>query len=105
MIVKEVSFNPTDWSSVIAVGDGVFKLYKFADNILKTVHSQLNKLDEDITKMFTSHIWLPDSSLKEAKLIIGTSQGDLLLLDNNGEFIERLDISPGNNWAIECLCY
>jgi hypothetical protein len=104
IIVKDVSFNPTDYSSIIAIGDGIFKLYKFADNLLKTVHSQLNKLPEDISSVFTTHIWLPDSSQKEAKLIVGTAAGDLLLLDNNGEFIERLESSPGNDWSIECFC-
>lgn len=50
-------------------------------------------------------MWLFDPSQKEANLIVGTTQGDLLLLDNNGEYIERLECSPGDNWSIECLSY
>jgi len=102
--VLEISINPTDWMSIVCVGLGVFKNYKFVDGQLKTNQSQMGKKESTISSNYLSHIWISEPNNKEAKLIVGTDSGDLLMLDNQCEYKMCLTCSPFDGWPIECIC-
>ena len=84
-LLRSVSFNPLDSSTVCVSGEGVFKFLKLqeADGTFRTIPYQLGKLGKKIEETdFVSQCWLTDD-----RLLVGTHKGELLLLDNTGEFI------------------
>eukprot|EP00398_MALV-I-01_sp_L67-1_P000447 gene447-864_t len=75
--IREVSFHP-DASWVTVVGDGVLKFFSMNDR-----QFQERWAHKKGQQNFTSHAWLYDESL-----VVGTDNGEILLFDNGGEFME-----------------
>eukprot|EP00698_Gefionella_okellyi_P006107 TRINITY_DN15567_c0_g1_i1.p1 TRINITY_DN15567_c0_g1~~TRINITY_DN15567_c0_g1_i1.p1 ORF type:complete len:1180 (-),score=311.31 TRINITY_DN15567_c0_g1_i1:65-3577(-) len=90
--MHQCSFNPGDPTVICATGDGIFRIYRFADNVFKQVVGAVAKRDP---QKYLSHEWLSDE-----RLIVGTDNGDLLLFENN-EFKMALPQSPADGNSIE----
>ena len=95
--VTMLSFNPTDNTHLCASGDGIFKLYRFSDNNLKQLAYQ--KLD---MHNFKSHVWL-----SEDRLVAGTTEGQLLLLEG-GELKNKFSLYADDgptprDKSVDCL--
>jgi hypothetical protein len=65
---------------------------------LKPTHTSILKKDSHISNNYTCHTWLPDG-----KLLVCTDQGEILLLESNGEYKMLLPDSPGDGFYIECV--
>lgn len=70
--VSQVSFNPQDNSQICVVGNGIFKMFRYADGILKNYLSLKQEAHN-----FTSHAWLT-----EDKVIVGNNRAELFLIQN-----------------------
>ncbi|KAK3567777.1 hypothetical protein QTP86_026459 [Hemibagrus guttatus] len=70
--VHQVSFNPQDSTQVCVSGNGVFKLFRYADSALKQTNSA--KLE---TQNVLSHAWM-----SEERIIAGTETGRLLVFES-----------------------
>ncbi|KAG7481579.1 hypothetical protein MATL_G00068090 [Megalops atlanticus] len=68
----QVSFNPRDNTQICACGIGVFKLFRYAEGVLKQFSAQ--KLE---SHNFLSHDWV-----SEKRLIAGTDKGRLLVIES-----------------------
>ena len=68
----KISFNPQDNSQICVIGNGVMKMYRYADGILKNYLT----LKQD-THHFISHTWLSDE-----KLVAGNNRAELFLIQN-----------------------
>ncbi len=70
--VAQVSFNPQDNSQICVVGNGLLKMYRYADGVLKNYLT----LKQDMHN-FMSHAWLPDE-----RLVAGNNRAELFLIQN-----------------------
>uniref|UniRef100_A0A4W5P762 Cilia and flagella associated protein 57 n=1 Tax=Hucho hucho TaxID=62062 RepID=A0A4W5P762_9TELE len=70
--VNQVSLNPYDNTQVCVSGNGVFKLFRYAEGVLKqsTFHKQE-------THNFLSHAWM-----SEERVIAGTEAGRLMVFES-----------------------
>lgn len=59
------------------------------------------KKEAHISNNYTCHAWLPDG--KDGKLILCTDQGEIMLLESQGEYKMLLTESPGDGFHIECI--
>jgi WD40 repeat protein len=70
--VSQVSFNPQDNSQILVVGNGIFKMYRYADGILKNYLSLKQEMHN-----FVSHAWLT-----EDRIVVGNTRAELFLIEN-----------------------
>ncbi|XP_070976350.1 cilia- and flagella-associated protein 57 [Oncorhynchus clarkii lewisi] len=70
--INQVSFNPQDNTQVCVSGNGVFKLFRYAEGALK--QSNFLKLE---SQNFLSHTWM-----SEERVIAGTETGRLLVFES-----------------------
>ncbi|KAI4885195.1 hypothetical protein NFI96_002257, partial [Prochilodus magdalenae] len=70
--IHQVSFNPQDNTQICVSGNGVFKLFRYAEGALKQSNSV--KLE---TQNILSHAWM-----SEERVIAGTETGRLLVLES-----------------------
>ncbi|KAM6948696.1 cilia- and flagella-associated protein 57-like [Aplochiton taeniatus] len=70
--VHQVSFNPHDNTQVCVCGNGLFKLFRYADGSLK----QINFLKVELIN-FLCHTWM-----SEERVIAGTDTGRLLVFES-----------------------
>lgn len=70
--VSQVSFNPQDNSQIVVVGNGCFKMYRYADGFLKNYLS----LKQEAHNL-VSHAWL-----NEERIIVGDNKAELFLIEN-----------------------
>ena len=73
--VNQVSFCPWDSTLCVVVGKGYARLYRIIEGAFKQLAMSVRR--DDRTN-FLSHCWLPDEIL-----ILGTSAGEILLIENN----------------------
>lgn len=85
--VHEVSFNPIDSTTCFCIGENLFKFFKIqeSEGLMRAIPYQLNKLKG--AQNYLCHAWLPDD-----RLVVGLENGELLLFDNQGEFLEVLSL-------------
>ncbi|KAL6489815.1 hypothetical protein MHYP_G00001600 [Metynnis hypsauchen] len=69
--ISQVSFNPQDNTQICVSGNGVFKLFRYAEGALK----QSNSVKE--TQNILSHAWM-----SEERVIAGTETGRLLVFES-----------------------
>jgi cilia- and flagella-associated protein 57 len=74
MVVNQISFCPWDSTLAIAVGKGFIKLIRILDGAFKITNIGVRRENAN----FISHCWLPDDIL-----IVGTEQGEILLIESN----------------------
>ncbi|CAD7922808.1 unnamed protein product [Amoebophrya sp. A25] len=81
--VCEISFNPVDSTTCLAIGENVFKFFKIqeSEGLMRQIPYQLAKSRGPQT--YFCHSWLLDD-----RLVVGLENGELLLFDNAGEFLE-----------------
>ncbi|XP_029582256.1 cilia and flagella associated protein 57 [Salmo trutta] len=70
--INQVSFNPQDNTQICVSGNGVFKLFRYAEGALK--QSNFLKLE---SQNFLSHTWM-----SEERVIAGTETGRLLVFES-----------------------
>ncbi|KAM9427004.1 cilia- and flagella-associated protein 57-like [Salvelinus alpinus] len=70
--INQVSFNPQDNTQICVSGNGVFKLFRYAEGALK--QSNFLKLE---SQNFLSHTWM-----SEERVIAGTEAGRLLVFES-----------------------
>ncbi len=112
ILATELAFNPNDTSFISICGFKVFKTYRLTENtedstnktnILKPLNQQIAGTPTDLSNNYSCHCWLTVDS----KIIVGTEGGEIICLNNFGEFEEVLKNSPAsllkNNWNIHCI--
>eukprot|EP00391_Amoebophrya_sp_Ameob2_P005860 CAMPEP_0178992180 /NCGR_PEP_ID=MMETSP0795-20121207/5960_1 /TAXON_ID=88552 /ORGANISM="Amoebophrya sp., Strain Ameob2" /LENGTH=1181 /DNA_ID=CAMNT_0020684011 /DNA_START=596 /DNA_END=4141 /DNA_ORIENTATION=+ len=94
--VHEVSFNPIDSTTCFCIGENLFKFFKIqeSEGLMRAIPYQLNKLKG--AQNYLCHAWLPDD-----RLVVGLENGELLLFDNQGEFLEI--VSKGEPKTLQCI--
>ncbi|KAI8930216.1 WD40-repeat-containing domain protein [Entophlyctis helioformis] len=95
-VVYQVSINPTDSTQICCIGNGIFKIFRYQEGVLKTVGVQ--KFDY---KNFTAHTWTPDD-----RIIAGTEDGKIYVFESNGELKAEIQHTHGANMvprAIYCV--
>lgn len=84
---------------MLVTGNSSYKFYRVGDNnLLKPTHTSILKKDSHISNNYTCHTWLPDG-----RLLVCTDQGEIMLLESNGDFKMLLTESPGDGFYIECI--
>ncbi|KAI8607724.1 WD40-repeat-containing domain protein [Chytriomyces sp. MP71] len=73
--IHQVSFNPNDNTQICAVGNGIFKLFRYSEGALKPL--LFAKLE---AKNFLCHCWTADE-----RIIVGTEDSRILVCEANGE--------------------
>jgi WD40 repeat protein len=79
--VNQVSFNPQDNTQICAIGNGLFKMFRYAESALKPSQS----LKQEHFN-FTCHCWV-----SEDRILAGTDQGKLLIIQN-GEILHEIKV-------------
>lgn len=88
--VTQCSFHNQDQNSILVTGNNTFKFYRVTDNnILKPTHTSIVKKEAHISNNYTCHTWLPDQ-----RLLVCTDQGEIMLLEQNGDYKALLSESP-----------
>ncbi|KAJ3228464.1 Cilia- and flagella-associated protein 57 [Clydaea vesicula] len=75
MVINQVSFNPNDNTQVCVIGNGIFKLLRYSEGVMKPLAIQKFEL-----KNFLSHCWVGDE-----KIAVGTDDGKIFIFESNGE--------------------
>ncbi|XP_074077759.1 cilia- and flagella-associated protein 57 [Macrotis lagotis] len=70
--IYQVSFNPQDNTQICAIGNGIFKLYRYAEGALKQTNFQRGE-----PQNYLSHAWIT-----EERIIVGTDMGKLILFES-----------------------
>ncbi|MBN3302205.1 CFA57 protein, partial [Amia calva] len=81
--ICQVSFNPQDNTQICVSGRGVFKLFRYAEGVLK--QSNFQKLE---AHNVLSHAWLSDE-----RVIVGTESGRLLVMEG-GDLRWEMSVAP-----------
>ncbi|KAL2919821.1 hypothetical protein HK105_200738 [Polyrhizophydium stewartii] len=95
-IVYQVSINPTDSTQICCIGNGIFKLFRYQEGILKAVGTQ--KYDY---KNFTAHTWTSDD-----RVIVGTEDSKIFVFESNGELKSEILHTHGTSQiprSIHCI--
>lgn len=94
----EVSFQPNDATFMACIGKQVFKCYKFImlegdqrGYQLKCSSNTLNRAPGDLSTNYSCHTWMVH---KPDDLIVCTSQGDIFLCNENGDYETSFKNSP-----------
>jgi hypothetical protein len=99
MSITQCSFSNQDQNTVLVTGNGVYKFYKVQENnLLKPIHTQISKKDPHISNHYSAHTWLPDG-----RALVCTDKGEIMLMDQNGDFRANLSEAPGDDFFIECI--
>ncbi|KAJ8383718.1 hypothetical protein AAFF_G00215600 [Aldrovandia affinis] len=69
--IYKVSFNPQDNAQICVTGNGVFKVFRYAERALKQMHTQKQE-----SLNYLSHEWV-----SENQVVVGTDRGQLLLFE------------------------
>lgn len=87
--------------SVVVTGPDTFKYYRIEDGELQAAHTQINNSQRDNTTMYSCHTWMTDG-----RLIVCTEVGEIIILEDDGEFVAFLPDSPmqEEEFKIECIC-
>ncbi|KAJ3005843.1 Cilia- and flagella-associated protein 57, partial [Thoreauomyces humboldtii] len=85
--VYQVSFNPSDNTQLCVIGNGIFKLFRYQEGLLKLFSIQ--KMEP---KNFLSHCWAAGD-----RIIVGTEDGKILIFEANGEL--KAEIAHGQGPA------
>ena len=91
--VYQCSFSTSDSSTVCISGDGLFRIFRFTDSLFKQITGSVSAKRDP--QNYKCHEWLSDE-----RLVIGTSGGEILVMDNN-DF--KLSLSA-DNLSVETIC-
>lgn len=83
--IKQISINPFDATEISVIGDGLFKIFRYSEGLLRSIRTTCPIAD------FNAHIWLQNNAIA-----LGTSHGKVFIaLD--GALIQELDFSPNSS--------
>eukprot|EP00033_Pygsuia_biforma_P003159 GCRY01003467.1.p1 GENE.GCRY01003467.1~~GCRY01003467.1.p1 ORF type:complete len:1179 (+),score=364.32 GCRY01003467.1:161-3697(+) len=85
-------FNPQDNAVVSVVGNGIYKLFRYADGVLRQLSGTLVK-----PLHYLAHSWLTDE-----RVVAGTEEGELILFEM-GEFKAILPQPPVDGLSVDCI--
>lgn len=87
--------------SVVVTGPDTFKYYRIEEGELQPALTQINNKDRDITTRYSCHTWMTDG-----RLIVCTEVGEIIILEDDGEFVAFLQDSPmqEEDFKIEAIC-
>uniref|UniRef100_F6PN18 Cilia- and flagella-associated protein 57 n=1 Tax=Ornithorhynchus anatinus TaxID=9258 RepID=F6PN18_ORNAN len=74
-LIYQVSFNPQDNTQVCVTGHGIFKLFRYAEGMLKQTNFQRGE-----PQNYLSHTWVSDD-----KVVVGTDTGKLFLFESGDQ--------------------
>jgi WD40 repeat protein len=77
--VTQVSFNPQDNTQLCVIGNGIYKMFRYADGTLKN-YSTLKQEAHN----FTSHAWI-----SEERVIAGNDKAEIFLIQNGEVLLEH----------------
>ncbi|KAJ3100632.1 Cilia- and flagella-associated protein 57 [Physocladia obscura] len=89
-MTHQVSFNPNDNTQICAIGNGIFKLFRYSEGTLKPMFFQ--KFE---AKNFLCHCWTADE-----RIVIGTEDSRILVCEATGElkfdfaFFNQMPLRP-----------
>jgi hypothetical protein len=84
---------------VLVTGNSTYKFYRVQDNnALQPKHNSILKKESHISNNYTCHTWLPDG-----RLLVCTDQGEIMLLESNGDYKMLISESPGEGFYIESI--
>jgi hypothetical protein len=99
----KISFNMFEQKEfkLVVTGPNVYKYYKLTQdfNDFQVDHTQVNNSDRPISKTYSCHAWMQDTG----RLIVCTEQGEIMLMEANGEFLAFITESPMDNFNIRCI--
>ena len=93
----QVVFNPLEPSVLSVVGQGIFKMFRLAENNLKVMATSLGK--RELAK-YTCHAWLPDE--RGERCVVASDKGEMLLVEG-GEVRTALPNAMPDGNSIECI--
>ncbi|XP_068949908.1 cilia- and flagella-associated protein 57-like [Petaurus breviceps papuanus] len=73
--IYQVSFNPQDNTQICVIGNGIFKLFRYAEGTLKQTNFQRGE-----PQNYLSHAWI-----SEDRIIVGTDMGKLFLFESGDQ--------------------
>ena len=95
----QCSFHNLDPNAILVTGMNVYNYLKIQEGQqLKREKREMLKKDAQISSNYTCHAWLP-----EGRIIVCTDQGELILLEQSGDFKMLLPESPLEGFYIECI--
>ena len=96
----QCSFNSFDHNSVVVTGPNLYKYYKVKElSEFVADHTQVNNKDREISSSYSCHSWMLDTG----RLLVCTENGEIMLLENTGEFLAYINHSPLNSANITCI--
>lgn len=72
---------------IIVTGDDVFGWYKLIDNNLRAQTTEIHNSEEHLSRKYLCHCWL-----KDGRLVVGTNNGEILVLDANCEYLGFIEV-------------
>ncbi|KAI8825817.1 WD40-repeat-containing domain protein [Fimicolochytrium jonesii] len=91
--INQVSFNPSDNTQLCVIGNGIFKLYRYSEGLLKQFSFQ--KVEP---KNYLSHCWTT-----EDRIIVGTEDGKIMIFEPNGELKTEFNHEHGPSGALRSV--
>lgn len=82
----------------MVTGTDTFKLYSMESGKFEAVLTQVSDKDREISTSYTCHEWLSDTNL-----IICTVNGEMIVLDNGGQFQGCVDLPAHCQGSIDCI--
>ncbi|XP_043860476.1 cilia- and flagella-associated protein 57 isoform X1 [Dromiciops gliroides] len=73
--IYQVSFNPQDNTQICVTGNGIFKLFRYAEGALKQTNFQRGE-----PQNYLAHAWI-----SEDRIIVGTDMGKLFLFESGDQ--------------------
>lgn len=77
---------------MVVTGLNTFKYYKIEDNEFQASLTQITNKDREITTKYSCHAWMGDG-----RLVVCTEVGEIIVLEDDGEFVAYLPDSPAND--------
>lgn len=62
-------------------------------------HTQVNNKDRQLSTAYSCHTWMLDTG----RLLLCTENGEIMLLENSGEYFAFIPSSPLNGMKISCV--
>ena len=92
------SFQPDDATSLLVTGTNVYKFFKINEQSMAPKAVFQHKSKVRCSTHYTCHLWL------DKRIIVCTTDGEVLLMESGGEFKMTLSSAPGANFSIKSIC-
>mmetsp|Transcript_22834 Transcript_22834/g.63112 ORF Transcript_22834/g.63112 Transcript_22834/m.63112 type:complete len:1547 (+) Transcript_22834:150-4790(+) len=99
------NYSPGDGGMIGVLGQNIFKVLKYLDGTIKALNFNIGKRDMSTIACME---WVPpDSNDLKEKLLLGTTEGEVLLLEHGTEFKNVFSCeNTGGGLVVQCIvCY